>query len=41
MYYLKRGFQITTLNVDGEFASLQVLIQDMPGGTRVNLSSAS
>ena len=37
MYYLKRGFQITTLHVDGEFAPLQALIQDIPVGLRVNL----
>ena len=41
MYYLKRGFQITTLHVYGEFAPLQSLIQEMTGGTRVNLASAS
>ena len=38
---MKRGFQITTLHVDIEFAPLQALIQDMPGGPRVNLESAS
>ena len=32
MYYLKRGFQITTLHVDGEIAPLQELIQEIPGG---------
>ena len=36
MYYLKRGFQIKTLHVDGEFVALQSLIQEMPGGPRVN-----
>ena len=41
MYYLIRGFQITTLHVDGEFAPLQALIQEMPGGQMFNLSSAS
>ena len=41
MYYLKRGFHITILHVDGEFAPLQSLIQDMQGGPRVNLSSAN
>ena len=39
MYYLKHGFHITTLHVDGEFAPLQAFIQDIPGGTRVNLKS--
>ena len=32
MYYLKRGFQITTLHVDSEFAPLQSLIKEMLGG---------
>ena len=41
MYYLKHGFQITNLHVDDEFVSLQSLIQNMPGGARVNLASAS
>ena len=41
MYYLKRGFQITTLHVDNEFAPLRALIQDIPGGVRVNLASFS
>ena len=36
MYYLKHGFQITTLHVDGEFSPLQSLIQDIPGGPRAN-----
>jgi hypothetical protein len=40
-FYLKRGFHITTLNVDGEFALLQVPIQSMPGGPKVNLTSAN
>jgi hypothetical protein len=40
-FYLKRGFHITTLNVDGEFAPLKVPIQSMPGGPRVNLTSGS
>ena len=40
-FYLNRGFHITTLLVDGEFAPLQVLIQSMIGGPRVNLTSAS
>ncbi len=40
-FYLNRGFHITTLLVDGEFAPLQVLIQSMTGGPRVNLTSAS
>jgi hypothetical protein len=40
-FYLKRGFHITTLNVDGEFAPLQVPIQSMPGRPEVNLRSAN
>ena len=36
MYYFKQCFQVTTLHVYGEFAPLQELIQEMPGGTRVN-----
>jgi hypothetical protein len=39
--YLRRGFRITTLHVDGEFAPLQVLVNDMPNGPRVNLASAN
>ena len=41
MYYLKYGFQITTLHVDGKFAPLKALIQEMPGGPKVNLASDS
>ena len=41
MYYMKRGFQITNLHLDEEFAPLREMIQEMPGGTRVNLASAS
>jgi hypothetical protein len=40
-FYLSRGFHITTLLVDGEFAPLQVLIQSMSGRPRVNLTSTS
>ena len=40
-FYLQRGFHITTLNVDGEFSPLKVPIQSMPGGPRVNLTSAN
>ena len=41
MYYLKHGFQIITLHVDGKFASLQALIHEIPWEPRVNLASAS
>lgn len=40
-FYLKRGFRITTVHVDGKFAPLQALIQAMPGGPRVNLASTN
>jgi hypothetical protein len=41
-FYLHRGFKITDVHADGEFAPLQVQIHDkMPGGPRVNLASAS
>jgi hypothetical protein len=38
-YYLQRGFHITTLHVDGEFAPLKVLIESLQGGPMVNLAS--
>jgi hypothetical protein len=40
-FYLQRGFKITTVHADGEFAPLQAMIQAMPGGPRVNLASAN
>jgi hypothetical protein len=40
-YYLQRGFHITTVHADGEFAPLKTLIETMPGGTMVNLASAN
>jgi hypothetical protein len=40
-YYLQRGFHITTVHVDGEFAPLKPLIESMPGGPMVNLASAN
>ena len=39
--YLQRGFRITVLHADGEFASLKILIELMPGGPAVNLASAN
>ena len=39
-FYLHRGFRITTVHVDGEFASLKTDIEELPGGPRVNLASA-
>jgi hypothetical protein len=38
-YYLQRGFRITTVHADGEFAPLKVLIESLPGGPFVNLAS--
>jgi hypothetical protein len=41
IFYYKRGFHITTLLVDNEFAPLQAMIQSMVAGPRVNLTSAN
>jgi hypothetical protein len=38
-YYLQRGFHITTVHADGEFAPLKVLIKSLPGGPMLNLAS--
>ena len=40
-YYLQRGFRITVLHADGEFAPLKTLIESMPSGPVVNLASAN
>jgi hypothetical protein len=40
-FHLHRGFKITTVHADGEFAPLQALTQAMPGGPRVNLARSS
>jgi hypothetical protein len=40
-FYLHRGFHITTVHADGEFAPLKTLIEAMPGETMVNLASAN
>jgi hypothetical protein len=40
-YYLQRGFHITTVHDDGEFAPLKTLIEAIPGGPMVNLASAN
>ncbi len=40
-YYLQRGFRITVLHADGEFAPLKTLIDSMPCGPIVNLASAN
>jgi hypothetical protein len=38
-YYLHSGFHITTVHADGEFAPLKILIESLPGGLLVNLTS--
>jgi hypothetical protein len=40
-YYLQRGFHITMVHDDGEFAPIKTLIESMPGGPMVNLVSAN
>jgi hypothetical protein len=40
-YYLQRGFHITTVNADGEFAPLGSLIESITGVPMVNLASAN
>jgi len=40
-YYLQRGFRITVVHMDGEFAPLKILIESLPGGPMVNLASAN
>ena len=40
-YYLQRGFQITVITADGEFAPLQQLMVELPGSPTLNLASAS
>jgi hypothetical protein len=40
-YYLQRGFHITVVHADGEFAPLKPLIESIPGGPMVNLASAN
>jgi hypothetical protein len=39
-YYLQRGFHITVVHDDGEFAPLKPLIEYIPGGPVFNLASA-
>ena len=39
--YHRRGFHINTLALDGEFAPAQGLLQALPHGPRVNLTSAN
>jgi hypothetical protein len=40
-YYLQRGFHITGVHADGEFAPLEPLIESVSGGPVVNLASAN
>jgi hypothetical protein len=40
-YYLQRGFHITMVHAEGEFAPFKTLIEAMPGGPMVNLASAN
>ena len=39
LYYLHRGFRITTIHADGEFEALKPLIEVLPGRPFVNLAS--
>jgi hypothetical protein len=38
-YYLQRGFCMTMVHADGEFAPLKILIESLPGGPFINLAS--
>jgi hypothetical protein len=40
-YYIQRGFHITVVHADGEFAPLKPLIESIPGGPVVHLVSAN
>jgi hypothetical protein len=40
-YSLQRGFDITVVHADGEFAPLKPLIESIPGGPVVNLASTN
>ena len=40
-FYLQQGFHIQTVHADGEFGALKDIIQNMPAGHRVNLTSAN
>ena len=39
--YLQRGFCIQTVHADVEFGALKDIIQNMPAGPRVNMTSAN
>ena len=38
-YYLQRGFRIVTVAADGEFEAVKPMIESLPGGPTVNLTS--
>ena len=40
-FYLQQGFRIQTVHADGKFKALKYIIQNMPVGTRVNLTSTN
>ena len=41
VYYLQKGFQITTVTGDGEFEPMQELMNELPGTPCLNLASAT
>ena len=41
LYYFQKGFQIIGLTADGEFASLQECMVELPGAPKLNLTSAN
>jgi len=41
VYYLQRNFRITVVHKDGEFEPVKPLIENIPGGPDVNLTSAN
>jgi hypothetical protein len=40
-YYLRRGFRITTVMADGEFAPLQTMFSNLYGAPQLNLTAAN
>ena len=40
-FYLQQGFRIQIVHADGEFGALKDIIQNMPAGPRVNLTSTN
>ena len=41
LYYFQKGFQVTGVTADGEFASLQEYMVALPGAPRLNLTSTN